>query len=165
DPDRWYDFRAVYWERGGPARVVLQWEAEKLPPHIIPSSQFRSLSEGAQVTALDGALATFPVWGPDQRRRSAALRTPGGASLLQLQGPSSSGPYGLEVPEELAPHLTEFLRPGQREIPFTVKRDPAESQLQPLAESDFAFLNQFVTLSYPQNLEELIGFLDGRQFG
>lgn len=165
DPDRWYDFRAVYWERGGPARVVLKWEAEKLPPHIIPSSQFRSLSEGAQVTALDGALATFPVWGPDQRRRSAALRTPGGASLLQLQGPISSGPYRLEVPEELAPHLTEFLRPGQREIPFTVKRDPAESQLQPLAESDFAFLNQFVTLSYPQNLEELIGFLDGRQFG
>ena len=46
-----------------------------------------------------------------------------------------------------------------------MKRDAAESRLIPLGEDDFAFLANFVTLSRPQTLEELIGFLKGNQFG
>ena len=46
-----------------------------------------------------------------------------------------------------------------------MKRDPAESQLKRLNESDYTFLANFITLTQPKTLEELIGFLNGNQFG
>ena len=103
--------------------------------------------------------------GPNDRPRSAQLSSLDGGSVLKLQGDISSGLYHLTVPDEQAPFFAAFLRPGSKEIPFTVKRDAAESRLVRLSDADYAFLANFVTLSSPQTLEELIGFLNGNQFG
>ena len=46
-----------------------------------------------------------------------------------------------------------------------MKRDPSESHLTRLTEADFAFLEKFVTISQPETLEDIIGFLSGNQFG
>lgn len=165
EENRWYDFRAVYREEGGEAKAILKWEADKLPSQIIPPARFRTFSGDAGETGREGRLASFPVKGPDGKPRLAQLSSTDGGSVLKLQGQISSGLYRLTVPEEQAPFFSDFLREGGREIPFTVKRDPAESRLVRLTDSDYAFLANFVTLSKPQTLEELIGFLNGNQFG
>lgn len=162
---RWYDFRAVYREDGGEAKAVLKWEADNLPSQIIPPSSFRTFSGETAETGRESSLASFPVKGPDGKPRVASLSSKDGGSVLKLQGQISSGLYQLTVPEEQVPFFSDFLREGGREIPFTVKRDPAESRLVRLTEADYAFLGNFVTLSKPQTLEELIGFLNGNQFG
>lgn len=165
EENRWYDFRAVYREDGGEAKAILKWEADKLPSQIIPPARFRTFSGEADETGREGRLASFPVKGPDGKPRVAQLSSTDGGSVLKLQGQISSGLYRLTVPEDQTPFFSDFLREGGREIPFTVKRDPAESRLVRLTESDYAFLANFVTLSKPQTLEELIGFLNGNQFG
>jgi len=165
EENRWYDFRAVYREDGGEAKAILKWEADKLSSQIIPPSRFRTFSGEADETGREGRLASFPVKGPDGKPRVAQLSSMDGGSVLKLQGQISSGLYQLTVPEEQRPFFTDFLREEGSEIPFTVKRDPAESRLVRLTDSDYAFLANFVTLSKPQTLEELIGFLNGNQFG
>lgn len=165
EENRWYDFRAVYREEGGEAKAILKWEADKLPSQIIPPTRFRTFSGEGDETGRESSLASFPVKGPDGKPRVAALSSKDGGSVLKLQGQVSSGLYQLTVPEDQTPFFTDFLREGGREIPFTVKRDPAESRLVRLTDSDYAFLANFVTLSKPQTLEELIGFLNGNQFG
>jgi len=165
EENRWYDFRAVYREEGGEAKAILKWEADKLPSQIIPPTRFRTFSGESDETGRESSLASFPVKGPDGKPRVAALSSKDGGSALKLQGQISSGLYQLTVPEDQTPFFTDFLREGGREIPFTVKRDPAESRLVRLTDSDYAFLANFVTLSKPQTLEELIGFLNGNQFG
>lgn len=165
EENRWYDFRAVYREEGGEAKAILKWEADKLPSQIIPPTRFRTFSGEGDETGRESSLASFPVKGPDGKPRVAALSSKDGGSVLKLQGQISSGLYQLTVPKDQTPFFTDFLREGGREIPFTVKRDPAESRLVRLTDSDYAFLANFVTLSKPQTLEELIGFLNGNQFG
>ncbi|MBU6178897.1 MAG: VWA domain-containing protein, partial [Verrucomicrobia bacterium] len=161
EENRWYDFRAVYREDGGEAKAILKWEADKLPSQIIPPTRFRTFSGEADETGRESSLASFPVKGPDGKPRVAQLSSADGGSVLKLQGQISSGLYQLTVPEEQRPFFADFLREKGNEIPFTVKRDPAESRLVRLTESDYAFLANFVTLSQPQTLEELIGFLNG----
>ena len=165
EENRWYDFRAVFREDGAEAKAILKWEADKLPSQIIPPSRFRTFSGEADETGREGRLASFPVKGPDGKPRVAQLSSTDGGSVLKLQGQISSGLYQLSVSEEQRPFFSDFLREKGSEIPFTVKRDPAESRLVRLTESDYAFLANFVTLSQPQTLEELIGFLNGNQFG
>jgi hypothetical protein len=97
--------------------------------------------------------------------RTAQLSSTGSGSVIKLQGEISSGLYRLSVPEDQVPFYADFLRPESQEIPFTVRRDAKESYLVQLTESDYQFLENFVTLSQPQTLEELIGFLNGNQFG
>ncbi len=165
EENRWYDFRAVYREDSGEAKAILKWEADKLPSQIIPPTRFRTFSGEADETGRESSLAAFPVKGPDGKARIAQLSSAEGGSVLKLQGQISSGLYQLSVPEEQRPFFSDFLREKGGEIPFTVKRDPAESRLVRLTESDYAFLANFVTLSQPQTLEELVGFLNGNQFG
>ncbi len=165
EANRWYDFRAVYRENGGEAKAILRWEGDGLPHQIIPSARFRSFAGGDEMTGRESGLTTFAVRGPDDRPRSAQLSSMDGGSVLKLQGDISSGLYHLTVPDEQAPFFATFLRKGGKEIPFTVKRDSAESRLVRLTDTDYAFLANFVTLSRPQTLEELIGFLNGNQFG
>jgi hypothetical protein len=165
EENRWVDFRAVYREDGGEAKAILKWEADKLPSQIIPPTRFRTFSGEADETGRESSLASFPVKGPDGKPRVAQLSSADGGSVLKLQGQISSGLYQLTVPGEQRPFFADFLREKGSEIPFTVKRDPAESRLVRLTESDYAFLANFVTLSQPQTLEELIGFLNGNQFG
>lgn len=165
EANRWYDFRAVFRENTGEAKAMMRWEGDGLPNQIIPPARFRSFSGGDELTGRESGLTSFAVRGPNDRPRSAQLSSLDGGSVLKLQGDISSGLYHLTVPDEQAPFFAAFLRPGSKEIPFTVKRDAAESRLVRLSDADYAFLANFVTLSSPQTLEELIGFLNGNQFG
>ena len=165
DENRWYDFRAVFREESGEAKAILRWEGDGLPSQIIPSTRFRSFSNAADATGREPGITSFEVRGPNDRPRSAQLSSMDGGSVLKLQGDISSGLYHLKVPAEQSPFFAAFLRKDSKEIPFTVKRDAAESRLVRLTDADYAFLANFVTLSQPQTLEELIGFLNGNQFG
>lgn len=165
EPNRWADFRAVLREGAGDAKAILKWEGDKIPAEVIPATRFRTFVGGSEETGRETALTTFEVRGPDGRPRSAQLSSLDGGSTLKLKGEISSGLYHLRVPDDQAPYFADFLRRESREIPFTVKRDPAESRLDRLNDSDYAFLANFVTLSKPQTLEELVGFLNGNQFG
>lgn len=162
---KWYDFRLVLREGGGDAKALLYWQTGKIPRTVIPPLQFRAFAPQSNSGAAESQITQYKVDGPGGRPRTAKLDTTDGGSILKLQGEISSGLYRLAIPEEQAPYFTDFLRDDSLEIPFTVKRDTAESHLVKLSESDYAFLANFVTLSQPQTLEDLIGFLNGNQFG
>lgn len=165
DAGRWYDIKAVYREDSGDAKVALFWESSKLKREVIPSLQLRSFQSEEQGTGRQSALTSYDVVGPGGRPRTAQLSSQDEGSVLKLQGEISSGLYRIKIPEIQRAYFADFLKEGQNEIPFTVKRDPAESQLTSLSESDYAFLANFVTLTQPKTLEELVGFLNGNQFG
>jgi len=165
DAGRWYDIKAVYREDSGDAKVALYWESPKLKREVIPSLQLRSFQSAEEETGRQSALTSYHVIGPGGRPRTAELSSQDEGSVLKLQGEISSGLYRIQVPEIQRAYFADFLREGQNEIPFTVKRDPAESQLTSLNENDYAFLANFVTLAEPETLEELVGFLNGNQFG
>lgn len=162
---RWYDFRGVFREANGDAKAILYWSSGKDPRRIVSAGSFRSFEPSRDTTNGTTGLTTYQVSGPGGRMRTASLISAGGGSILKLRGEISSGLYRLQVPEEQRPFFANFLRKDAQEIPFTVKRNAAESQLIKLTESDYAFLANFITLSQPQTLEELIGFLNGNQFG
>lgn len=164
---RWYDFKAIYRENSGDARAILFWECEHFGRQVIPPQSFRIFSESDKKikTGRDSALAEFAVIGPDNKPRTAQLSSTGRGSVLSLKGDIATGLYKLQVPEDQTLYFADFLKKDSLEIPFTVKRDPAESHLTKLTEADYAFLANFVTLAEPQTLEELIAFLNGNQFG
>jgi len=165
EADRWYDFRAVFREKAGNASAVLYWESEDLPTRPIASEFFRTFSPDEDGEEDRSILTTYEVTGPDDTPRAANLESSGEGSVLELQGKISSGLYRLTIPEKQEPYFAEFLRPDSREIPFTVARNDAESHLDALSEEDYAFLADFVSVAKPRNLDELIGFLQGKQFG
>lgn len=162
---RWYEFKAEFREDSGEAKAVLYWETKNLPREVIGPDHFRSFEAGEKPARNTNDLTTYIVDGPGGRTRTASLSSAAGGSLLKLRGEISSGLYRLRVPENQKPFFADFLRPGKLEVPFTVKRNEAESYLTKLTESDYAFLANFLILSQPQSLEELIGFLNGNQFG
>lgn len=165
EANRWYDFRAVFREDSGDAGAVLYWDSGKTPLQPIPSQAFRTFSGPNAETGRESTLTNYEVEGPNNRLRTAQLSSSEGGSVLKLQGEISSGLYRLKIPDEQKAYFADFLRPDSSDIPFTVKRDSAESHLEALTQADFDFLANFVTLSQPQTLEELIGFLNGNQFG
>ncbi|MEM9016923.1 MAG: PA14 domain-containing protein, partial [Verrucomicrobiota bacterium] len=161
---RRYDFRAVYRENTGEARARLYWEARNFPRAQIDSENFRTFSPSKDLT-LNPEGTTYEVAGPGGRPRTATIANGEASNLLKLQGEISSGLYRLRVPDDQRAYFSAFLRSDGNEIPFTVRRDSAESQLTRLTESDYQFLANFITLATPQTLEELVGFLRGNQFG
>ncbi len=165
--NRWYDFRAVLQEETGDAKAFLYWQSEHFGRQIVPKERFRSFTGQSTIieTGSRAALANYEVIGPDGKVRTAQLSSSGKGSVFKLQGDISSGPYRLQVPKEQRVYFADFLKKDSNEVPFTIKRDAAESHLTKLTEADYAFINQFVTLSQPKTLEELIGFLNGNQFG
>lgn len=165
---KWYDFEADYREFGGDAKATMYWESKSAARHIIPSNAFRTFSlpaGGRELTGSEATLAAYAVQGPGGLDRTAKIRSTETGSVLKLEGDIASGLYQLQIPEDHRPYFSDFLRKGSSDIPFTVKRDTAESYLTRLSEADYAFLADFVTLAMPQTLEELIGFLNGNQFG
>lgn len=121
---------------------------------------------GTSPAATGGAAAAkLEVTGPDGRPRSAGMTVSGRDAVFTLEGDISSGPYRVTFPEEERSRFRRVLHEGSAELPFTVKRDPAESHLDPLTEEDERFLADFVTVARPRTLEELVGFLSGNQFG
>lgn len=167
EPGRWYDFKAIFREDSGDARVILFWQSQSVARQVIPPESFRIFSgkEEELKTGRESALADFVVVGPDEKPRVAQLSSTGRGSVLSLKGDISTGLYKLQVPEDQTLYFSDFLKKDSLEIPFTVKRNPAESHLTKLTEADYAFFGNFVTLAQPQTLEELIGFLNGNQFG
>jgi len=164
--NRWYDFEATFVEDWGNANVVLYWEGRKMGRHIVPPTAFRTFgSPGEQITGSQSNLVEYKVDGPGGLARKAKINSTETGSVLKLEGDIASGLYTMQVPSEHKGYFSDFLREGKTELPFTVKRDSAESYLTKLSDADYRFLSDFVTLSQPQTLEELIGFLNGNQFG
>ena len=167
DAGRWYDFHAEYIENTGDAKVALYWESRKTGRQIVPPNAFRTFASpaGETITGSQNNLAEYPVDGPGGVARTAKISSTENGSILKLEGDIASGLYKLKIPEGHRAYFSDFLRTGDSEIPFTVKRDSSESHLTRLSEADYGFIEQFVTLAQPQTLEELIGFLNGNQFG
>ncbi|MDF1751707.1 MAG: PA14 domain-containing protein [Verrucomicrobiales bacterium] len=165
---RWYDFEAIFYEGAGEAKAELHWESKGMGRRIIPPGAFRTFSSpagGEQMTGSQSNLAEYAVEGPGGIARKAKISSSENGSVLKLEGDIASGLYHLKIPGGHSAYFSDFLRVGQTEIPFTVKRDSAESYLTKLTDADYQFLEEFVTLAKPQTLEELIGFLNGNQFG
>lgn len=165
---KWYDFRARLVENSGEAKGILFWESRDIPRQIVPPAYFRAFA-GPAPKAVDGsregALARYDVIGPDEAPRSGELTSSDAGSLIKIHGDVSSGLYRLRIPEDHRSYFRRFLPQESTEIPFTVKRDPAESTLSRLGEEDFTFLENFVTVVQPDTLEEVLGILQGNQFG
>jgi len=164
---RWYNLRAVFKEETGEARAILYWQSQNLNRQVVPTARLRSFSGPSTEikTGSQSALANYEVIGPDKKIETAQLISGGRGSVFKLKGDISSGLYELKIPREQRVYFSDFLQKDSHEIPFTVKSDPAESHLTKLTAADLTFINQFVTLSQPKTLEELIGFLNGNQFG
>ena len=163
--DKWYDFHAIFEDEGGDAKATLMWESDSMARQVIPSRAFRTFFQGEDEAGRQSSLTSYQVKGPGGRPRTAQLASVGTGSVLKLQGEISSGLYHLVVPEEQRLFFSHFLVEEGNEIPFTVRRNENESQLKKLSEADYNFISNFVTLSQPQTLEELVGFLNGNQFG
>ena len=164
--NRWYDFEANYREDSGDAHCILYWESRNLGRQIIPPKAFRTFASPAgSITGSKSNLAEYQVDGPGGKARTAKINSTENGSVLKLEGDIASGLYRLKIPKGHTAYFSDFIRTGKNEIPFTVKRDSAESHLTRLSEADYNFLKKFVTLAEPRTLEELIGFLNGNQFG
>jgi hypothetical protein len=165
---KWHDIRARLKEGGGQAKAILYWKHRKTPQQIVPPGSFRVFGGPAPADEdgmLQNSLARYSVTGPDHRPRRAELFSAERGSLVKVHGDVTSGLYQLEIPEDQRAYFREFLSQGQNTIPFTVKRDPEESRLQKLSEADFTFLGNFVTITQPETIEDVISILNGNQFG
>jgi hypothetical protein len=134
----------------------------------VPPRAFRTFSSpagGEKLTGSQSNLAQYLVDGPGDIARKAKISSTENGSILKLEGDIASGLYRLNIPKGHSAYFADFLRTGQSKIPFTVKRDSDESYLTKLSAADYKFLEEFITLSQPQTLEELIGYLNGNQFG
>ena len=170
DSNKWYDVRAEFIEYSGEAKVMLFWETREFGRQIIPPRFFRTFAGPApdgedSEGATSKSLATYAVKSPTGSDLRAILNSSESGSLFKIKGDISSGLYHMTVPNDHRGYFTSFLRGESNQIPFTVKRDPSESHLTRLTEADFAFLEKFVTISQPETLEDIIGFLSGNQFG
>ena len=170
DSNKWYDVRAEFIEYSGAAKVMLFWETREFGRQIIPPRFFRTFAGPApdgedSEGATSKSLATYAVKSPTGSDLRAILNSSENGSLFKIKGDISSGLYHMTVPNDHRGYFTSFLRGESNQIPFTVKRDPSESHLTRLTEADFAFLEKFVTISQPETLEDIIGFLSGNQFG
>ncbi len=164
--NQWYDFAAEFREDSGDATAILYWERGGGGREIVPPSAFRTFASSADsMTGDSNRQAAYEVEGPGDRARTARMSSTDTGSVLSLEGDIASGLYHLKIPDTQIAYFSDFLRSGSNRIPFTVKRDPAESRLTRLSAADHDFLKKFVTLAQPKTLEELIGFLSGNQFG
>ena len=126
------------------------WESDSMARQVIPSRAFRTFSREEDDAGRQSSLTSYQVKGPGGRPRTAQLASVGTGSVLKLQGEISSGLYRLVVPEDQRLFFSHFLAEEGSEIPFTVRRDENESQLEKLSEADYTYCN-FVT-TQPQPL-------------
>ncbi len=164
EESKWHDFRAEYLADEGAATAVLYWSEKDVPRQTIPVEQFSSLPENKQ--GAGGSLEEdLTVRGPDGRPRVAHLSTGKEGTLATLEGDVSAGLYQINIPKEQRLYFNSILAQGESEIPFTVRRDPAESRLTPLNPDELALLNKYVTVAEPESAEAVLEFLSGREFG
>lgn len=160
DSNRLHDIRIEYHEDNSEANITLYWESENLPRQVINPQALRPFS-----SAEDNVIANYRVTGPGGEPRMAKIAaTPGGA-VAKIQGDVAAGVYRIHIPEEERPKFGELLGETGVTIPFTVRRDPAESRLLPLTPGDKEFLAGFIGLVEPTTPEEVIQILSGQSFG
>jgi len=148
-------------EESGDAYATLFWESRDVPREIVPPSAFRSFTGDDK----DNVVATYPVTGPAGEKRQAKIAATAGGAVAKIQGDVAAGTYRIHVPEGERSKFRELLGETGSIIPFTVKRDPAESRLQPLTAADKAFLANYVGLVEPDTPEDVIEILSGQSFG
>lgn len=160
DSNRLHDIRVEYHEDRSNASAVLYWESEHLPRQVVPPQALRPFSGGE-----DDVIANYRVTGPGGEPRMAAITaTPGGA-VAKIKGDVAAGVYRIHIPEDERPKFGELLGDTGVTIPFTVKRDPAESRLQPLSIEDKEFMGEFVAFVQPTTADEVVHILSGQSFG
>lgn len=160
DANRLHDIRVEYQEHEGVAQAVLYWESRDLQRQIIPASAFRSVT-GKE----EDVIATYRVTGPAGEKRIAKIEATAGGAVAKIQGDVAAGTYQIHVPDDEREKFDELLGDERDTIPFTVKRDPAESRLLPLTNADKEFLANYVGLVQPQTPEDVIQILNGKSFG
>lgn len=169
---RFYDITGSYREDTGHAAAVLHWQSRSQPRQVVPPEALRSSAlealkpmTGNDASVPKEALAVYQVTGPDGRPRQACLISGDKGASAKLLGDISAGAYRLTIPEDHRLFFSRLLPPGSQEATFTVRRDPAESRLEPLDAADQAFLEKFVTLVRPGTFEETLAVIAGRSFG
>jgi len=160
DANQLHDLRIEYREDSGDARAVLYWSTEEMNREIIPPKAYRVFS-GAK----DEVIGEYEVTGPQGERRFATIEATTGGAIAKIQGDVAAGTYRIHVPEEERPKFGELLGDEGDEIPFTVKRDPAESRLEPLSTRDREFLSTYIGLVQPETPEDVLDILAGGSYG
>ncbi|MFT5469926.1 MAG: hypothetical protein ACI8UO_005049 [Verrucomicrobiales bacterium] len=160
DANRLHHIRVEYHEDNGNALATLFWESEHIPKQVVPPQAFRPFSDSE-----DDIIAKYRVTGPNGEPRMANITaTPGGA-VAKIKGDVAAGVYRIHIPEDERAKFGELLGESGVTIPFTVRRDPAESRLQPLTQQDKEFMGEFVAFVQPTTAEEVIHILSGQSFG
>ncbi|MEM1294196.1 MAG: PA14 domain-containing protein [Verrucomicrobiota bacterium] len=160
DANRLHDIRIEYQEDKSNAQAILYWESRDLQRQIVPTSAFRSVT-GKE----EDVIATYRVTGPAGEKRIAKIEATAGGAVAKIQGDVAAGTYQIHVPDDQREKFNELLGDERDTIPFTVKRDPAESRLQPLTNPDKEFLANYIGLVQPQTPEDVIQILNGKSFG
>lgn len=160
DANQLHDFRVEYREDSGDARVILSWDSKELPRQIIPPEAFRSFNSDN-----DEVIAKYEVTGPAGERRQAVIQATTGGAMAKIQGDVSAGTYKIHVPDEERAKFGELLGENGDIIPFTVRRDPAESRLEPLTPKEREFLASYVGLVMPETPEDVVEILSGGSYG
>ncbi len=160
DANRFHDIRVEFQEDTGEAVAVLSWESKEMGRQIISPSSFRSITSEEE-----SVIANYRVTGPRGEKRIAKIEASAGGAVAKIQGDVAAGTYLIHIPDDEREKFSELLGENRDTIPFTVRRDPAESRLQPLSGPDKEFLANYIGLVQPETPEDVIQILNGKSFG
>ena len=146
DANRLHDFRVEFRDDSSIAQAILFWESRDMPRQIVPPTAFRSVT-GRE----EDVIATYRVTGPQGEKRVAKIEAMAGGAVAKIQGDVAAGAYRIHVPDDERDKFVELLGQERNTIPFTVRRDPAESRLQPLTQPDKQFFGQLRRLGAAGN--------------
>jgi len=160
DANRLHDFKAEFEERTGDAKAVLFWKGPDTPRQVVPPSAFRHADGEAREV-----LAEYAVEGPGERPCTAVIEASSRGVAARIQGDVAAGLYEIRIPEEERSRFGRLLVAGAGILPFTVRRDPAESRLEAFTGSERAVLEDHLGIAYPDTLDEVLQILSGASYG
>jgi len=151
-------------EGGGQARFRLAWESNDVPRQVIPADAFLPFMPGTPGESQESTVGTFEAVGPDQLpRQISLLRTPSG-SLARFSESVVPGLYQTPLPPAARAGLGDLLTP-EGALAFTIVPDAGEGDIRPLPDEAFAFFNRYTPTLRPENAQQILDVLAGRQFG
>ena len=155
---------ATFREGNGQARFRVAWESNEVPRQVIPPEAFLPFLPGDEAGARESSAGAFDAVGPDQLPRQVEiLRTPTG-SLARLNETVIPGLYQVALPPSARAGLAGLLTP-QGNLAFTVVPEAGEGEIRPLTDDAFAFFNRYAPTVRPENAQQVLDVLAGRQFG
>jgi hypothetical protein len=143
-----------YEEDGGQARMRLFWTPPGGSRHLIPSAAFLPLDQ----SATEELKATDPLGMP----RNAAIRSGRRGQELAIDGPAIPGIYEVSSNETIA---SIFPTTENGMLPVSVRRDPNESQFDPMNGDDRELIRKHVDFLEPRSVPDMIAVLQGKGFG